>query len=113
MGALDYIALVMPIITVVLIISLLWYLAALPGRVAKARNHPHQQAITVGGWATLLLLGAMWPLVLMWAYVPSAGRKDEEIGGERTADFRDEIQRLREEVRALSASAVGNEEASS
>jgi uncharacterized protein with PQ loop repeat len=45
------------------------FLAMLPGVIAKKRGHPWTAAVTVGGWVTLFLGFALWPLVLIWAYV--------------------------------------------
>jgi NADH:ubiquinone oxidoreductase subunit 6 (subunit J) len=50
-------------------IAVIVFLAMLPGMIAKKRNHPWAQAVTVGGWVTLLLGFALWPIVLIWAYV--------------------------------------------
>jgi prepilin signal peptidase PulO-like enzyme (type II secretory pathway) len=53
-------------------------LAMLPGRIAKRRGHPWADAVTVGGWVTLFIGFALWPLVLIWAYVDApAPRKGE------------------------------------
>ena len=39
------------------------------GMIAKQRNHPWTQAVTVAGWVTLLLGFVLWPVALIWAYV--------------------------------------------
>ena len=39
----------------------------IPHLMAKARNHPHQDAIHVAGWVSLFTLHAIWPLVFLWA----------------------------------------------
>ena len=44
-------------------------LGMMPGRIARKRGHPWAQAVTVGGWATLIFGLVFWPLVLIWAYV--------------------------------------------
>jgi len=49
--------------------SVIVFLAMLPGMIAKKREHPWKQAVTVAGWVTLLLGFALWPLALIWAYV--------------------------------------------
>jgi hypothetical protein len=41
----------------------------LPGHIAKTRNHPWAQAVTVAGWVTLICGFALWPVALIWAYV--------------------------------------------
>ncbi len=45
------------------------FLAMLPGMIAKRRGHPWAKAVTVAGWVTLFLGFALWPVVLIWAYV--------------------------------------------
>lgn len=39
-----------------------------PYHIAKARNHPHQDAIHAGGWISLFTLHAIWPFLWVWAY---------------------------------------------
>ena len=41
----------------------------LPGHIAKSRNHPYAQAVTVAGWITLLFGLALWPLAFIWAFL--------------------------------------------
>ena len=41
----------------------------LPGHIAKTRNHPWAEAVTVAGWITLICGFALWPVALIWAYV--------------------------------------------
>jgi len=47
----------------------------IPYHLAKARNHPHQDAIHVGGWVSLFTLHAIWPFLWLWAtaYHPDYG----------------------------------------
>jgi len=95
MDALDITALVALLITVGLVVTLIWFLGGLPGRVAKERSHPYADAIQIGGWATLVLGGVGWPFVLMWAYAP---------GGKGDAG---ELHRLTERVDELSRELRG------
>ncbi|MGI9519006.1 MAG: DUF3302 domain-containing protein [Pirellulaceae bacterium] len=68
MDVLSYVALAMLLFMIALLGVFIWFLGGMPGRVAVARNHPSTQAITMGGWASLLLGVVTWPLILMWAY---------------------------------------------
>lgn len=43
-------------------------LAGLPGKIARARNHPQADAVSVAGWLSLLTLFTLWPAALIWAY---------------------------------------------
>ena len=49
----------------------------LPGRIARARNHPQAAAIAVGGWMGTLALGIFWPLALIWAF--TSPREGDQI----------------------------------
>jgi hypothetical protein len=48
----------------------------MPGVIARKRKHPWAEAVTVGGWATLICGFVFWPLVLIWAYVDVPARKE-------------------------------------
>lgn len=47
----------------------------IPYHLAVKRNHPHQDAIHVGGWISLFTLHAIWPFLWIWAtlYRPDRG----------------------------------------
>jgi hypothetical protein len=42
---------------------------ALPGIVAKSRNHPWAEAVRAAGWIALLCGFVLWPVALIWAFV--------------------------------------------
>ncbi len=44
-------------------------MAMWPGMVARRRNHPWADAVSIGGWVTFFLGFVLWPIVLIWAYV--------------------------------------------
>jgi uncharacterized BrkB/YihY/UPF0761 family membrane protein len=69
MTALDIFAWIVLVVLVLSTVFVLIFLAMLPGMIAKRRNHPWAEAATVGGWVTLFLGFALWPLALIWAYV--------------------------------------------
>jgi membrane-bound acyltransferase YfiQ involved in biofilm formation len=78
MSGLDLFAWIVLIILVVSTVAVVVFLAALPGQIARSRQHPWAQAVTVAGWVTFFLGFALWPLVLIWAYVDvPAPRKQE------------------------------------
>jgi len=76
MNTLDYVAIGMLVFLVGLAIAVVVYLGGWPGRVAAARQHPYRQAVTIGGWITLIAGGVLYPLVLIWAY---AGSTDADV----------------------------------
>ena len=46
----------------------IYRLGRLPGAIARARNHPQADAITICGWMGIVTL-VLWPLALVWAYL--------------------------------------------
>jgi hypothetical protein len=72
---LDYIALAILIAIVALIVYGLIAVWGIPYEIAKARDHPHQDAIGAATWVSLFTLGAVWPLLWIWAmaYRPKQG----------------------------------------
>ncbi len=71
MTGLDYAAWFVLLLLAVIAIGLLFFIGNLPGSVARKRNHPNAEAITMGSWAALIFGVVLWPLVLMWAYSPN------------------------------------------
>jgi hypothetical protein len=69
MSLLDLFAWLVLILLVLSTVAVVVFLARLPGSIAKSRNHPWAQAVTVAGWVTLFLGFALWPVALIWAYV--------------------------------------------
>ena len=69
MSALDIFAWIVLIVLVLSTVAVIVFLAMLPGIIAKKRNHPWAQGVSVAGWVTLFLGFALWPIVLIWAYV--------------------------------------------
>jgi hypothetical protein len=63
--------------TLVLLIVLL---GGMPGRIAKKRGHPQAAAVNAAAWISLVTLGSLWPIALVWAFIPlpSGSFKSEE-----------------------------------
>jgi len=75
---LDIFAWIVLIVLIASTVAVIVFLAALPGHIAHSRKHPWAQAVTVAGWITFFLGFALWPVVLIWAYVDvPAPRKAE------------------------------------
>ncbi|WP_294220195.1 DUF3302 domain-containing protein [uncultured Shimia sp.] len=68
MSGLDIFAWVVLVVLVVTAIAVFLILAMLPGKIAKQRQHPYEEAITVAGWLGASLGGVFWPLALIWAF---------------------------------------------
>lgn len=78
MSTLDIFAWIVLIVLICSTVLVIVVMAMLPGMIAKRRNHPWAQAVTIAGWVTLFLGFALWPVVLIWAYVDvPAPRKPE------------------------------------
>lgn len=87
MDALSWFALGL-IFFVVLVLSYgIIALHDVPYHIAKACNHPHQDAIHAGGWISLFTLHAIWPFLWVWAYSydPETGYFGRTIEGETDA----------------------------
>ena len=78
------------------------YIHDIPYEMAKRRNHPHQDAIHVGGWLSLFTLHAIWPLLWIWAtlYKPGVGYGFGTTGI-GTAASEAEVEKLKETINAL------------
>jgi hypothetical protein len=97
--ALDYVALAILIFVVVVLFYGIIAIHDIPYEMAKHRNHPHQDAIHVGGWISLFTLHAIWPFLWIWA---TLYRPDRGYGFNPQVDHA-ELERLREANAALEA----------
>jgi len=79
MSIVDILAWIVLVVLVVSTAAVVGFLAMLPGMIAKRRNHPWAEAVTVGGWVTLFLGFALWPIVLIWAYVDVPRARSSEV----------------------------------
>lgn len=72
---LDYFALFLLFFVAVVLFYGIIAIHDIPYEIAKARNHPHQDAIHVTGWVSLLTLHVLWPFLWIWAtlYRPDRG----------------------------------------
>ena|SRR3989304_1360855 len=72
---LDYLALGFLIFGALVTFYLIIAIHDIPYEIAKKRNHPHQDAIHVAGWVSLLTLHTIWPFLWIWAtiYRPERG----------------------------------------
>ena len=69
MSLIDLFAWIVLIVLLATVVAVFVALGMMPGHIARKRGHPWAQAVTVGGWATLICGFVFWPLVLIWAYV--------------------------------------------
>ena len=79
---LEFFALIVLIVLVAAAVAIWVILGMLPGRIARQRNHPQADAITVCGWWGVITMGLLCPLAFIWAYTkPQHSRSD---GGEQS-----------------------------
>lgn len=64
---LDYFSLFLLLLSLTAVFYLFIYIHDLPHKIAKEREHPHEEAIHVACWLSLFTLHAIWPLVFTWA----------------------------------------------
>ena len=65
---LDYFALAVLLIIATAVVVIWVLLGIMPGRIARDRNHPQADAISVCGWWGVLTMGLLLPLAYIWAY---------------------------------------------
>lgn len=103
MTGLDIFAVFILCVLVVTAVVAIAVLGALPGRVARSRQHPYTQAISVAGWVSLIFGGLLWPLALVWAYAPPRSPA-------AAANSSDDIESLRQRVARLEAASATHRE---
>ncbi|MDG1582208.1 DUF3302 domain-containing protein [Pseudomonas sp. GOM6] len=64
---LDYVALAILVIVVLVLFYGIIAIHDIPYEIAKHRNHPQQDAIHVAGWVSLFTLHVLWPFLWIWA----------------------------------------------
>lgn len=92
---LRIIVLIFLLVFVVLIVGAAAGVAALPGWIARRRNHPQAAAVNVAGWFGLPT-GIVWVLAMVWAYVRTA--PSEMNGGGRNTDWMASLESLEKSI---------------
>ncbi len=80
---LDIFALIVLFVLCAVAIALVVILGNLPGKMARAVDHPQADAVNMLAWVGLLTGGLGWLLALVWAkYKPDPGRDrlEQRIG---------------------------------
>lgn len=91
--ALDIFALAVMALLIGVAIWLVVLLGNMPGDIARKRNHPQAQAISVLSWIGLVT-GIGWFIALVWAYyVPAVAH----------ADLQQQVEDLEQQLRQLKA----------
>ena len=82
MSGIDIFAWVVLVIMIATVLVVFVVLGVLPGKVARQRQHPQEQAIQVASWLALIFGFAAWPFVLVWAYLRPVARPLDQPEGE-------------------------------
>ena len=100
---LDYLALGFLIFGVLVTFYLIIAIHDIPYEIAKKRNHPHQDAIHVAGWVSLMTLHIIWPCLWIWAtlYRPERGYGFSAESGQTTTALNARIAELEAQLAAL------------
>ena len=72
MTGLDIFALIVFIVLVITVLVMWAMLGMYPGKIARQRNHPQAEAISICGWWGAVTLGILSPLAFVWAYTNPA-----------------------------------------
>ena len=111
---LNYFALGLLVFVLVTIFYGIIAIHDVPYEIAKARNHPHQDAIHVAGWVSLFTLHVLWPFLWIWAmlYRPDRGWGVQQAATDATSvqpEQADRFEELLRRVEALEARSKGAE----
>ena len=68
MTGLDVFALIILLVLALTGIGVWVALGMMPGKIARERNHPQADAISVAGWWGVITMGVLLPIAFIWAY---------------------------------------------
>ena len=68
MTGLDIFALIVLLVLIATGLAVWAMLGMYPGKIARQRNHPQAEAISVCGWWGAITLGILTPIAYIWAY---------------------------------------------
>ena len=72
MTGLDIFALIVLIVLIICGLGVWAMLGMYPGKIARQRNHPQADAISVCGWWGAITFGVLSPIAFIWAYTNPA-----------------------------------------
>ncbi|WP_458146439.1 DUF3302 domain-containing protein [Bradyrhizobium sp. UFLA05-109] len=86
---LNYFALGLLFFVIIVLVYGIIAIHDIPARIAKARHHPHEDAIHAAGWISLFMLHVLWPFLWIWAmaYKPDRGWGFSDKPGEPSSRF--------------------------
>ncbi len=92
---LDYFALGLLVFVALVLFYGIIAIHDIPYEIAKARQHPQQDAIHIAGWISLFTLHTIWPFLWIWA---TLYRSDRGWGFLKESEEKKEITELLEQV---------------
>lgn len=108
---LEYVALIILLIVLVLVFYTFIYLHELPYEIAKHRNHPQQEAIYVACWLSLFTLHAIWPIVFIWAIAKPKPVSVSIAGhGSLDGDWASRLSEMEERLRRIEQRSARSDE---
>jgi len=75
-SGIDIFAWIVLILLIAMLVAIFVLIGMLPGMVARKRGHSWAEAVSVGGWVTLIFGFVFWPLVMIWAYVDVPAKRE-------------------------------------
>jgi hypothetical protein len=112
---LEYIALGILIFAAVTVFYGIIVVHDIPYEIAVHRNHPHQDAIHVAGWISLIFMGAIWPFLWIWATLYREDRGWGMIGAktfeERSESIAERLASLEQKLERLEQTSKPPDEA--
>jgi hypothetical protein len=104
---LNYVALGLLFFVVIVLFYGIIAIHDIPAEIAKARHHPHEDAIHAAGWVSLFMLHVLWPFLWIWAmaYKPERGWGFGHKSGESSspADAVAELEDLKRRLGGIEA----------
>ncbi len=105
--ALTVIVLVFLIAFALIVLGLIVVFAALPGHIARSRQHSQAEAINICGWVGLPT-GVLWVLALVWAYYRDPRHTvSNTVGGSEFEGLGQQLAALENAVTSLESSLKG------
>jgi hypothetical protein len=95
---LNYLALFMILLVLVILFYTFIYIHELPYEAAKHRNHPQQDAIYVACWLSLFTLHAIWPLVFIWALTHKDAQESSTESASGGVDWRERWRQMEDRL---------------
>ena len=111
MSGLDIFTWIVVLILVATVGIVFAVLGMMPGKVARQRQHPQVEAIGIASWLALIFGFALWPVVMVWAYMRPIARPldagDQAQGDSTTPAAQARIAELEARLAELEAAAEG------